>query len=355
MMQRAKIKAFLNKPLAFIKRYKIWSTIIGVIILVILFIARPKPPKPIETQLVTRGDITQSISITGTITAEKSVDLTFQIGGKLSELDVKKGDIVSQYQIIAGLDQATSLKNLKTSLLNYSIQRNNFDQANINLPANKPADALNDSMKRILENNQFNLDLAVNSVELQDLARQESILTTPISGIVTRADVKTAGVNITPATVFSVTDPTSLSFRMEVDEADISKVAPGQNVDVDLDSFPDKTLHLKVASIDFVTHTTSSGGNAYDVKATIPANSNYTYRVGMNGNASIITNKKENVLMIPLSTLTDDNAVYVKNGNKFEKRKITLGLQNDTETQVTSGLSEGEMVAADPSQVPVKK
>lgn len=347
-----KIKIIVKKSISFIRKHKIISIIIFLLIAGLLFVLRSKPPKPVSTEKVAFGDIVQSLSITGTVSSERFVDLTFPVGGKLASLGIQKGDTVSQNQVIATLDQNTALKNLKTALLNYSIQRNTFDQSN---GTEKPADALNDTVRRVLQNNQYNLDLAVNSVELQDLARQESILITPISGIVTRTDVKTAGINITPTTTFSIVDPTTLSFRMEIDEADISKVKPGQEVEVNLDSYPDKTLRLTVESIDFVTHTTSTGGNAYDVKAKIPSNNTYQYRVGMNGNATIITNKKRNVIKIPLSSLNDDNSVYVKVGNSYEKRSIKLGLQNDTDTEVVSGLSANDLLVTDPGQVPVKK
>jgi RND family efflux transporter MFP subunit len=350
-----KVRSQPEKIVNFIKRHRIISVVLLVVILVIGFFLRPKPPKPVETQRVQRENVVQSLTITGTITAERTVDLAFQIGGKLTSLNVKKGSFVTQGQTIATLDQATALKNLKTALLNYSIQRNNFEQTNQGQQAAKPLDAVNINMKRLLENNQYNLDLTINSVELQELARQESILTTPISGIVTRADVKTSGVNITPTTTFTVTDPDSLSFKMEIDEADISKVEIGQPVDVELDSYPGKTIHLKVASIDFTTHTTSTGGNAYDVKATITPNSDLNLRVGMNGNASIITNRRNGVLSIPVSSLTDDNKVYIKDGTKYVKKSVTLGLQSDTEAEVIRGLSEGDQLVVDPNSVPVKK
>lgn len=350
-----KIKSVLGVIFSFAKRHKIWSVVLLIILMVGVFFFRPKPPKEPVVQKVSRGELVQSISITGTIVSEKSVDLTFQLSGNLAWLGVKKGDMVNQNQTIATLDQRTTLKNLKTALLNYSIQRNTFEQTNQNQQAATPTDALNITMKRVLENNQYNLDLAVNSVELSDLARQQSILTTPIGGIVTRSDVKTSGVNITPATVFTVVDPQSLSFRMEVDEADISKVQLGQKVEINLDSYPNSTFALQVDQIDFVTHTTSTGGNAFDVKAHILSNADYHYRVGMNGNATIITNKLNNVIKIPLSSLIEDNKVYVKKGKTYEKRTLKLGAQSDTDSEVVSGLNEGDLLVLDPSLVPAKK
>jgi hypothetical protein len=163
-------------------------------------------------------------------------------------------------------------------------------------------------------------------------------------------DAQTAGVNITPATTFTITDPNSLDFKMEVDEADIGQVKLGQNTNVSLDAFPNDNLKLTIDNIDFVSHLTTSGGNAFYVKANLPQNSNY--RVGMNGNADIISDAKYNALSIQSTDIFDNNYVYVKIPNGFTKRKLELGLQNDTQAQVLSGLSKGDTVAIDPTSVP---
>jgi len=350
-----KINNIKNEAPAFVLKHK-WIIIpLVLIVSIALFFFWPKPAKPIPTEVVKKQDFIQTISITGTIAAEKSVDLNFLAGGLLTYLNVNKGDTVTQYQTIATLDQKTVEKNLKASLITYSKQRNTFDQYTLDQQANKPQDALNDRMKRLLQNNQYDLDTAINSVELQDIVRQNSVLSTPIAGIVTRADVKTAGVNITATTTFTVVDPTSLTFKMEVDEADISKVKEGQQVDIVLGSYPDKTIHLVVDSIDFVTHTTSSGGSAYDVKAKISPSDSSQYRVGMNGNAQIITEKKTGVISVSLASLIETDKIYVKVGNKYEKKTLKLGLQNDTSAEVLDGLSQGDTIVTNPTLVTAKK
>ena len=324
------------------------------IILVVIF--RPKPTPKIATVTMHRGNLTQTVSVSGTVAAKSSVNLTFPIGGTIAWVGVKKGDTVVAGQTIATLDQRTALKNLQASLINYSLQRDTFDQtiANNNNIGN-PTNALNDTMKRMLQDNQYDLDKTVNSVELQDLARQQAILSTPIAGLVTRIDAPTAGVTATPTTVFTVTDPTSIVFDMDVDEADISKIQDEQSAKIVLDAYPNDTITLPVTSIDFVSHATSNGGNAYTVEAQIGNNSNYRYRVGMNGNADIVTAKRVGILSIPLSALTDDGAVYVQKNKKYVKTKVMLGLQSDTDAEVTSGLNEGEVVAIDPNAVVTSK
>src|SRR5258708_29217454 len=112
-------------------------------------------------------------------------------------------------------------------------------------------------MARVLQTNQFDLDKSIKSVELQDIAKQQAVLTAPMAGILTRADIQTAGVNAAITNQFVIVDPKSLVFAMDVDEADIGKITTGQPVDISLDTYPDTIIHGRVNSIDFVTHTTS--------------------------------------------------------------------------------------------------
>ena len=278
------------------------------------------------------------------------MDLTFVVGGKLVYLGAKKGDLIKKGQVIGILDQRSVQKNLESDLRDYSLQRNNFDQTNSNNQNRTPQQALNDDMKRILQNNQYNLDKAVISVELQDLAKQQTVLTSPIDGILLSEDIDVSGVNLTPATSFVVADTKNLKFKIDIDEADIGKVKAGQNVKVTLDAFPNNQLSLPVKSIDFASHTNSTGGNVYTVEVTLPENLNDTYRIGMNGDAEIVTNEVKDVLSIPLSSIDDNGAVYVKSDKVFVKRDIKTGLKNDTDAEVVSGLAENEEVALDPTQ-----
>jgi len=348
----------LKKTKSFILKRKL--LLIGIVILlgVLFFIFKPKTPPQIATSSVKRGTLKVTVSISGKITAKQYADLNFMAGGLLTYVGVKEGDTVSQYQTIATIDQRSIQKSIQNALIDYSKQRNTFEQTNANNGISvydqntTPYATVNDTVKRILQNNQYDLDKAVNSVELQTYARDQSVLSSPIAGIVTRADAKTAGINVSPTTVFEIVNPNSLAFTMEVDEADIAKIASGEAVTVNLDAYPDTYIPLQVSHIDFSTHTTSTGGNAYNVDANITNPSQVQYRIGMNGNADILTQEKKDILTIPITALVDDTYVYVKKGTKYIKTKVKLGLQSDTDTEVVSGLSQGDVVTLEPTKIP---
>lgn len=341
----------IKKILSFPFRHKKLILFLLVVVGLIIFVLSPKQTAVIETEKIKRQDIVQSVSASGKIESETSVKLTFLIPGKLVAVNAKKGDPVQKGQVIAVLDQRSVQKNLENELRSYSLQRNTFDQTLDDNQDRTPEQALNDTMKRILQSNQYSLDQAVISVELQALANEQSVLVTPISGIVTQADVAVPGVNITTTTTYAIADPDHIVFKIDVDEADIGKVKPGIPVKINLEAFPDKTVDLTVTKIDFTSHESDNGANVYTVEAMFPDNSEQNYRIGMNGDAEIILSEKAEVLTVPIGSIVDDKYVYIKKDDKYEKRKVSFGVQSDIDREVTSGITEGEEVVLIPDEV----
>lgn len=320
-----------------------------IIFIVALFLLIPKNGPKILTEQIQKKDILKTVSVTGDIAAENMANLTFQTSETLGWVGVKEGDTVVRGQAIASLDQSK----LQAS----------FRQAQQDFIAAKAAsqqyydDHTNATESDSEKVQRTAIDAAQNKAYDQLLKVQYDIahatLYSPLDGIVTRADAQTAGVNVGPTTIFTITDPSSLNFKMEVDEADIGRVFIGQNANISFDAYPDKTEVLTVDKIDFVSHKTSSGGNAFYVSAKITNNNDY--RVGMSGNADIIIDERKNVISVSSSSIFEESYVYVEKNGKFEKRKLTLGLQSDTDAQVLSGLSEGDYVVLDPTSVPKNK
>ncbi|MCX6792189.1 MAG: hypothetical protein NT149_04085, partial [Candidatus Gottesmanbacteria bacterium] len=161
----------------------------------------------IQTATVTRKVFVKSVSSSGKSKANKSAELKFQTSGKLTWVNVAEGDTVTAFQAIAGLDVREVQKNLEKALVDYSNQRNDFDEMQkvTYHGIQNPDAALNDTAKRILETNQWDLNKAILDVELKHLALEYATLVTPIAGIVAHIDTPVPGVNITPATaVFEI-------------------------------------------------------------------------------------------------------------------------------------------------------
>ncbi len=338
----------IKKIFTTIRNHKKLSLFFIFILILVIVVFWPKNKVQIATQKVTAKDLQQTVSITGKIEAQNSANLTFQSLETLSAIYVKVGDIVKKGQVIACIDE----QKLQAS----------YRQAQQDFTAAKAAsqqyydDHNNDTESNAEKVERTAIDAAQNKAYDQILKVQHdlnnSCLYAPLEGVITRVDADTPGVNVNSTTVFTVTDPNGLDFAMDVDEADIGKISQGELVDLNLDTYPDENIKLHVNSIDFVTHTTSTGGNAYTVKANLNAdNSEFKYRVGMSGNAEIIVKEVKNVLTIPLSSFLDDKTVYVKKNGKYVKTTVKPGLQSDTESEIKEGLNLNDEVVLDPTQV----
>lgn len=336
-------------PLLFLWHHKKVS---GALLVVVLlgWIIWPKPQQSVPTQKVTKSDLVQTVSVSGTVNAKRAANLTFPIGGKVVYVGAQKGDFVKQYQTIASLDQRTLADNVANAVKAAQNAQISLDATNDKNGDRILSDTgLSVDARRELETAMNTRDQATIAVDIQKVAQEQAILSSPLDGILTRADITTPGVTAAVTTTYAIVDPTSVVFDMDVDQSDIGKIKQGQQSTIVFDAYPTETLKENVSLIDFVSHTTTNGGNAFTVETSLPANSDYKYRVGMTADADIIINKKNDVITIPLSSLTPDNKVYVKTAKGFKKVAITLGLQNDTDTQVTSGLSVGDTIALDPT------
>ncbi|MBI3956256.1 efflux RND transporter periplasmic adaptor subunit [Candidatus Gottesmanbacteria bacterium] len=302
----------------------------------------------VKTAVVRRTMFEKTITSSGKTKAKKSVELKFQTSGRLTWVGVKEGDTVQQYQAIAKLDVREVQKNLENELRDYAKQRNDFEEMwRVTYKGIKdPSDALTDTVKRILEKNQWDLEKAVLDVEIEHLSVEFATLVSPIAGIVTRVDMPVAGVNITPATaVFEIVDPDSLVFEASVDEVDVATIAIGRKTTVTLDAYPSDPFTGSVTKIAFAAKTSSGGATVFPVEVAIATSS--AVRVGMNGDVAITVDTQGDALVIPAEAVQEaekGSFVYRKEGKTYKKTPIEVGARNDEEVVVQSGLTEGDEV-----------
>ena len=128
---------------------------------------------------------------------------------------------------------------------------------------------------------------------------------------------------------------------------DIPRVVAGQEAKVDVDAIPGKTFTGTVASI-YPVPAKVTGLVVYDVKISLTVPEDSGLKIGMRANADITVEKKAGIIKLPNQILKEDGQgghyVNVLADNKTSKRAVTLGVSNDTETEIATGLKENETV-----------
>lgn len=289
-------------------------------------------------------DLTKTLDISGVVDAKQKARLRFAAGGKVVYVGAQQGDQVTKGQTIATIDRATLQKELNQDLNNYMKERLDFEQHN-----DDTKDKVQDtSQQRNNQQSQLDLNNQVINVEIQNIAIHNTVLSAPFAGILTVSPTAVTGVQLLATDYFEIVNPDTLVFIGKVDEADIAKVKEGQETSIELDAYPDQNLNTHVSYIAFTSSQTTTG-TAFDVEfplSQLPEKD--LFKLGMNGDAKIVLEKKSNVLTIPITaTKQRDDKIYVdvKTGEKtVEEREIKVGLETDEKYEVISGLSQNDQV-----------
>jgi HlyD family secretion protein len=179
------------------------------------------------------------------------------------------------------------------------------------------------------------------------LNRANAELIAPFDGTVAVVNIKvgdTVGSNAQTAAI-ELIDESAFHVDVNISEADLGKLKLGQEAQVELDALPGQVL---AGSLDYIapTGTTEQNVTTYLTRITLKQ-SNQTLRAGLSAAVSIITDKRSNVLLVPSGAVRETDSgpqVQVKRGNETTLVPVKLGLVGDAQTEIISGLQEGDMI-----------
>ena len=313
-----------------------------------------KPKSEVRTAKVIRQNLTETISASGEVIADKQVELRFSAPAKIVWVGVKEGDPVKVGQALASLDKRQVEDNVKKKLLAYMNERWDFEQLHddYNIDGKQLTEVtLSDKEKRILEKAQFDLNSTVLDVEIANLAIEESTITSPINGTVTIVSGLNAGEQLTAAQLSTsfirVVDFKSLVFEAMIDEVDFSKIKIGQKVSITFDAFLDKKFSGSVIYVGREGKKTITGGVVVPVKIALTSGIDKLV-TGLSGDAEFVIGQKENVLVVPREFIKNDGTTsYVmvrQNDGKIIKTPVTTGLATITTEEISGDIHEGQEV-----------
>ena len=374
-------------------KLSIKKKVISLVILLLIFWFGIKPlvfkkENKIEyiTSTAEKGTLISSISASGTVTSANNASITTSASGVVSEVHFKNGDTVTKGDTIAILTPDTvsqqkqaaawaSYLGAQNSLNSAKAQMNSLqsalfraNQAFVNGKGTQDPD-MNDPVYieqradwQQAEANYTNQQGVIAAAEASltsawlSYTQNSSTIIAPISGTLSNLNL-TPGQTIAAASSNSNSDTSTESYgsitltdgkpqaTVNLSEIDVIKVKQGQKVTMTLDAFTDKTFTGRVASIN-TNGSVSSGVTTYPATITFDTTVENMYP-NMSLSATIITNIKNDVLLVPssaVSTINGESTVRVMKDGKVNNVPVTTGDQNDTQIEITSGLSEGDSV-----------
>jgi HlyD family secretion protein len=179
----------------------------------------------------------------------------------------------------------------------------------------------------------------------------DATLTAPFAGVVTAVYVNEG--ETANGVLVELADNTSLEVVLDVDEVDIGDIAVGQPATLILETWPDEEIDGSVILISPRANENSSGVVNYQVYLSM-GETDLPVLVGMTANADLLTQNFENVLLVPNEAINADrskgrfwvNRVTTDaDGNEtIEEVDVVIGLRDGRNTQILSGLNEGDVL-----------
>ena len=265
----------------------------------------------------------------------------FAVSGKVVWVGAKEGDYVKRGQAIASLDRERYEIALRQAQQDVIAADATLEKVYDDLThSSADTESFDEKIKRTAAEAAKNK--AWDAMLLAQRNLKDSVLTAPFAGKVNKLNIK-AGEEIFATTeAASISDEGDLKFIAEVDETDVVKVETGQKAEILLDAFEDESFDSEVLKIDSQNITTTTGATAYEVELNLPKDENFY--LGMGGEATVTVDQVKDVLAVPIEAFIDEKYVYIKQNGNFIKKEVSLGISSDTDTEATSGLSEGEEV-----------
>jgi HlyD family secretion protein len=278
-----------------------------------------------NTVAVTRGELTATVTATGTLNPVVNVTVGSQVSGRISKLYVDYNSPVTKGEVLAEIDPATyqaaveqADADLANAKANLELQQAQFER-NAELFTNKLVSGSDyDTAVATLDEAKAMVKIKEASLNNSKVNLNYCKIVSPVDGVVIQRAVElgqTVASSFNTPTIFQIAnDLTKMQIDSNVAEADIGGVVEGQSVEFGVDAYPLRTFHGTVAQVRN-SPITVNNVVTYDTVISV-TNADYKLKPGMTANVSVITAQREDALKISNVALRfrpPDNAVVLTN------------------------------------------
>ena len=281
-----------------------------------------------QTEPVERGDLTNTVTATGTLNPVVKVTVGSQVSGRISKLNVDFNSVVKSNEIIAEIDPSTYEAFVEQAKANLANAKANLELQQVD--ANRSADLFTnklisasdyDTAIATLHEAQAMVQLNQASLDTANVNLNYCKILSPVDGIVISRAVnlgQTVASSFSTPTLFQIAnDLTKMQIDSSVAEADVGGIVEGQRAEFTVDAYPYLNFDGTVTQ---VRNEPTNANNVvtYDCVISV-TNSDYKLKPGMTANISFIIAQKENALTIPNAALRfhplDDDGVQTNNAS----------------------------------------
>ena len=311
----------------------------------------------VRTGKPTRQTISQSVRKTGSLVSPAEVAISAKIAGRLLKLEladgtrleegvrVKAGDKIAE---IEARDYRAQLEAAKATVASAEATvkdaKREFDRANTLFKEGTATEQERDQAEASYERAQAALAQAKAQAEIADINLDETVITAPMDGVVTKRSVEPGTLLAAGAQIATITQMNPLRFQLALPTTLFASLAPGKtHVSIEVDAYPGQPIDAVVSRVypvaDDATRTVR-------VETTVD---NATGRLvpGMYAVGALDLDRRDNVLCIPFDAVIKNDKeriVYRVADGVAHAVKVTLGIRSDAIVEVVAGLADTDEI-----------
>ena len=316
---------------------------------------------------VSKGDISNSVTATGTIEPVIEVEVGTQVSGIIDKIYVDYNSVVTKGQLIAEMDRVTLQSELASQQATYDGAKAEFEYQKKNYERSKGLHDKSLISDTDYEQALYNYQKAKSAFDSSkaSLAKAErnlsyATITSPIDGVVISRDVEagqTVASGFETPTLFTIAaDLTQMQVVADVDEADIGGIEEGQRASFTVDAYPNDVFDGVVTQIRLGDASSSSSASSststvvtYEVVISAP-NPDLKLKPRLTANVTIFILDKKDVLSVPNRALLrvvprlPPLSVHLPSCDTVP---VEIGISNGISTEIISGVAEGTKVVTE--------
>lgn len=315
---------------------------------------------------VERGTFEILVTANGIVKPIDRVEVKSKASGQIVELPVEQGDFVKSGALIARLDQKDERTAVEQARANLDIAeaelkqaKRNYDRRDQLFQKGLVSEEELGAIELALATANGKLVQAKTTLERAEERLREAVVRAPIDGVILQKYVEegqiiASGVsNVGGGTpIVDIADMNAVHVEAGIDEIDIGKIKEGQKALIMADAFPQMKFKGEIVRISPEARV-EQNVTLFDVVIKVE-NTDGRLKSGMNATAEITIVWKDNVLLVPAIALSappergggpNVRVALRKQGDDYVQQQVEIGLSNFRQTEVLSGLNEGDVVA----------
>lgn len=341
------------------------------VILTFVFLWQKSRPKEVvyHIETVTKGKIEKRTVATGKVEPRNEILIKPQMSGIISEVYKQAGEIVQAGDIIAKIQVVPDMVNLSSAESRLSRAEIALDQSRRNYERDSKL-----YENKVISKEEFekvalqykndqeelraasdNLSLVRTGITASSAQYSNTLVRSTVSGTILDIPVKVGNSVIQSnnfndgTTVASVANLNDMLFVGKIDETEVGKLHEGMPMEITIGAIQNREIP---ATLEYVSPkgTEESGAILFEMKAAMKLPTDVFIRAGYSANAEIILDERNDVLMIPESSLEfsgDSAFVYLVKSEKpqnFERKLVKIGLSDGIHIEVQTGLQLNDKI-----------